>query len=182
MLGLVFTEFVELVEDKFSPAIADAVLDEVAAPHGGAYTAVGYYPHEEMVAMVGALSRQTGVPAPDLVRTFGGHLLHRFAAAHGDMFARHGKLFDFVASIHDEIHVEVRKLYAQAALPSFTVLSRDDRELRLLYQSPRAMEQLAQGLLEQAAVHYGEPCTISHAAHDGPQGAGVLFTLVKQAP
>ena len=36
MLGLVFTEFVELVEDKFSPEIADAVIDEVAAPHGGA--------------------------------------------------------------------------------------------------------------------------------------------------
>ena len=182
MLGLVFTEFVELVEDKFSPEIADAVIDEVAAPHGGAYTAVGYYPHEEMMTMVGSLSRQTGVPAPDLVRTFGGHLLHRFAAAHGDMFARHGNLFDFVASVHDEIHVEVRKLYDQAALPSFTVLSRDDRELRLLYQSPRAMEQLAQGLLEQAAVHYGEPCDIRHAPHDGPQGAGVLFTLVKRAP
>ena len=182
MLGLVFTEFVELVEDKFSPEIADAVIDEVAAPHGGAYTAVGYYPHEEMMTMVGSLSRQTGVPAPDLVRTFGGHLLHRFAAVHGDMFARHGNLFDFVASVHDEIHVEVRKLYDQAALPSFTVLSRDDRELRLLYQSPRAMEQLAQGLLEQAAVHYGEPCDIRHAPHDGPQGAGVLFTLVKRAP
>ena len=47
MLGLVFTEFVELVETKFSPETADAVLDEVAAPHGGAYTAVRYHPHEE---------------------------------------------------------------------------------------------------------------------------------------
>jgi len=182
MLGLVFTEFVELVEDKFSPEVADAVLDAVAAPHGGAYTAVGYYPHEELGAMVGALSRQTGVAAPDLVRSFGGHLLHRFAAAHGDMFRRHDNLFDFVASVHDEIHVEVRKLYDNAALPSFKVLSRDERVLRLLYQSPRAMEQLAQGMLEQAAVHYGEPCAISHAAHDGPEGPGVLFTLVKQAP
>lgn len=182
MLGLVFTEFVELVEDKFSPETADAVIAEVAAPHGGAYTAVGYYPHEEMVAMVGALSRQTGVAAPELVRGFGGHLLHRFAAAHGELFARHGRLFDFVAAIHDEIHVEVRKLYDQATLPTFTVLSRDERTLRLLYQSPRAMQQLAQGLLEQAAVHYGEPCDISHAAYHGPQGAGVLFTLLKHSP
>ena len=132
--------------------------------------------------MVGALSQRSGVPAPDLVKAFGGYLLHRFAHAHSSMFDRQANLFDFVASVHNEIHVEVRKLYDQAALPSFTVLSRDDRELRLLYQSPRAMEQLAQGLLEQAAVHYGEPCDIRHAPHDGPQGAGVLFTLVKQAP
>ena len=182
MLGLVFTEFVELVEDKFSPEVADAVITEVAAPHGGAYTAVGNYPHEEMVAMVGALSRQTGVPAGDLVQTFGGHLLHRFAAAHGHMFARHARLFDFVASIHTEIHVEVHKLYENANLPRFTVLQRDEQTLRMLYQSPRAMELLAQGLLEQAAVHYDEPCDISHAPYDGAEGPGVLFTLVKRGP
>jgi hypothetical protein len=93
MLGLVFTEFVELVEDKFSPETADAVMEAVAAPHGGAYTAVGYYPHEEMATMVGALSRQTGVAAPELVRSFGGHLLHRFVAAHGNKFSRPGNLF-----------------------------------------------------------------------------------------
>ena len=180
MLGLVFTEFVELVEEKFSPETADAVLTEVAPPHGGAYTAVGYYPHEEMVSMVGALSRHTGVPAGDLVKAFGGHLLHRFVAAHGDMFTRHSNLFDFVASIHTEIHVEVRKLYDNAAPPRFTVLQRDGQTLQMLYQSPRAMEQLAQGLLEQAAVHYGEPCDISHAAYDGPEGAGVMFSLVKR--
>lgn len=182
MLGLVFTEFVELVEDKFSPETADAVLTEVAPPHGGAYTAVGNYPHEEMVAMVGALSRHTGVPAGDLVKTFGGHLLHKFAAAHGDMFARQANLFDFVASIHGEIHVEVHKLYDQATLPRFAVLHRDAQTLHLLYQSPRRMEQLAQGLLEQAAVHYNEPCDIRHAPYDGPEGPGVLFTLVKRLP
>jgi hypothetical protein len=31
----------------------------VATPDGGAYTAVGHYPHEKTVAVVGALSRQT---------------------------------------------------------------------------------------------------------------------------
>lgn len=181
MLGLVFTEFIELVEDKFSPEMADAVITDVAPPNGGAYTAVGYYPHQEMVSMVGALSRRSGVPAPDLVKAFGGHLLHRFAQAHGRMFDRQSNLFDFVASVHNEIHVEVRKLYDQAALPSFTVLSRDAQVLRLLYQSPRALEQLALGLLEQAAVHYNEPCRIDYAPYDGPEGRGVLFTLDKTA-
>lgn len=182
MLGLVFTEFVELVEEKFSPETADAVLTDVAPPHGGAYTAVGYYPHEEMVAMVGALSQRTGVPVPDLVKAFGGHLLQRFEQAHGGMFSKHAGLFDFVASIDGEIHVEVHKLYDQATLPRFKVLSRDSQVMRMLYQSPRAMEQLAQGLLEGAAAHYGEACRISHAPYSGPEGTGVLFTLDKSAP
>ena len=40
MLGFVVTEFIELVEDKFSPEMADAVITDAAPPHGGAYTAV----------------------------------------------------------------------------------------------------------------------------------------------
>ena len=41
MLGMVFTELVEMVENRFSPELADAVLQEAAPGHGGAYTAVG---------------------------------------------------------------------------------------------------------------------------------------------
>ncbi len=179
MLGMVFTEFVELVEAQFSPAVADAVLQDVAPPHGGAYTAVGYYPHQEMMALVGALSARTGVAAPDLVKAFGHHLLKRFTQGHGDMFARCTSLFDFVASIDGHIHVEVHKLYEQATLPRFTVLSRSQTTMTLLYQSSRHMEMLAQGLLEGAAQHYGEDCRITHAPAHGAQGEGVVFTLEK---
>lgn len=181
MLGLVFTEFVELVEARFSPAIADAVLQEAAGPHGGAYTAVGYYPEGEMQALVAALSARTGVPAEALVRAFGEHLLQRFTAVHADMFVRHASFFDLVAAIDGGIHVEVRKLYDQAALPRFTVLSRDARRLSLLYQSPRRLEALAQGLLEAAARHYGEACSVTTRPYSGPQGEGTLFELEKAA-
>ena len=63
MPGLVFTEFVERVEDKFSPETADAVLDAVDTPHGGAHTAGGYYPHEESATprMTGRRTRGRGV-------------------------------------------------------------------------------------------------------------------------
>jgi Haem-NO-binding len=179
MLGMVFTEFVELVEERFSPALADAVLQDVAPPHGGAYTAVGYYPHEEMLALVGALSARTGVAAPELVKAFGHHLLTRFTQGHGEMFARSTNLFDFVASIDGHIHVEVHKLYDKATLPRFTVLSRTPTTMTLLYQSSRHMEMLAQGLLEGAAQHYGEDCRITHAPFSCGLDEGVLFTLDK---
>lgn len=181
MLGMVFTEFVELVEEKFSPAMADAVLQDVAPPHGGAYTAVGYYPQEEIVAMVVALSQRTGVPVPDLIKAFGGHLLMRFTQLHPAMFKRCPTLFDLVASIDGHIHVEVHKLYDQATLPRFTVLTRSARQMTLLYQSPRHMEMLAQGLLEGVAEHYQQACQVSHAPYKGPEGDGVLFTLTLTA-
>ena len=163
MLGLVFTEFVEMVEDRFSPEVADEVVEAVGAPNGGAYTAVGYYPHQEIVAMVQALSER--------------HLLGRFAVGHSELFTRHTGLFGFLAAVDGEIHAHVRKLYDQASLPRFTVIARDDDRMQLLYESTRSMEDLALGLIEGAADHYGETVRVASSRWTGDGRQGTLFTI-----
>ena len=178
MLGMVFTEFLEMVEDGFGPETADAILCTAVPGHDGAYTAVGYYDHAELVAMVVALSQRTGIAVPDLVKSFGKHLLVRFTQVHPKMFQGASSLFDLVARIDGHIHVEVRKLYSEATLPRFTVRERSADRMTVLYQSPRGLQELAVGLLEGAAEHYGEPCTISTQVLDDDQGqAGTLITL-----
>ena len=52
MKGIVFTEFLEMVEQRFSPEIADRLIDESDLPSGGIYTAVGTYEHTEIVTYV----------------------------------------------------------------------------------------------------------------------------------
>jgi len=41
MKGIVFTEFLEMVENKFSPELADRIIEGAEVPSGGVYTAVG---------------------------------------------------------------------------------------------------------------------------------------------
>ena len=182
MLGMVFTEFIELVEDRFSPDIADQVLREVAPTNGGAYTAVGDYPHQDMMALMTALAARTGTSVAAVMHAFGEHLLMRFTEVHAAMFARYPNFFDLVAAIDGHIHVEVHKLYQQATLPRFTVVERSPDRMLLFYESPRRMEALAQGLLDAAARHYGEPSRISHVESTGPDGRpGVMFTIERLA-
>ena len=181
MLGMVFTELIEMVEDRFSPELADAVLTEAAPQHGGAYTAVGYYDHAEIIAIVAALSRHTGVPVPGLVEAFGEHLLSRFTVLYPSYFKQHTTLFQLLLSIHSHIHVEVRKLYDKATLPSFSVLHHDEHHLRLLYQSPRNMDALALGLIKGAIAHYDEPCALTQEPWQDAAGAtGTIFDIVRQ--
>ncbi len=52
MLGMVFTEFLEMVEQRFSPELADQMLTQTTLANDGAYTAVGYYPYAEMQALL----------------------------------------------------------------------------------------------------------------------------------
>ncbi|WP_181880967.1 heme NO-binding domain-containing protein [Crenobacter cavernae] len=163
MLGMVFTEFVEMVESAFSSELADAMLVAAKLPHGGSYTAVGYYPHEEIVRLVAALARLTGEPAEGLVQAFGRHLLKVFSTAHPAFFASKVNAFDLLACVDAEIHREVRKLYPDSQLPTIEVIGRDAQSITLQYRSPRSMEALALGLIEGTGLHYGTPLTITQS-------------------
>ena len=78
MKGIVFTEFLEMVEGKFSPELADRIVDAAGLASGGVYTTVGTYNHVEMIKLVSCLSKETGIDTPDLMRVFGEYLFGRF--------------------------------------------------------------------------------------------------------
>lgn len=178
MKGLVFTEFLDLVESAWSPEIADRIIAAAHTSTGGAYTAVGTYDHRELVRMVVALATETGVPVPELLRRFGHHLAARFAERFPGFFRSQPTLFDFLASIDSVIHVEVRKLYPDAELPSFSVAGRDASTLTLVYRSSRHMAPLAQGLIEAVARHYQTPIGLSHDTLDD---GSVVFQVMQSA-
>lgn len=173
MLGLVFTEFTGMVEARFGADVLDEILDASGNRHDGAYTAVGDYDHAELVAMVAALSAHTGVPVTELVRAFGGHLMTVFVRDYRRFFETHDNLFDFLHSIDGLVHREVKKLYDAARPPRLVAESIDDTSIRLSYSSHRSMGDLAIGLLEGAAGHYGESVEIERQ----PAPGGEVFVL-----
>ena len=183
MKGIVFTEFIEMVETRFSPDIADRMLDETELPSGGAYTAVGTYAHEEMVALVGTLARLVAVPGGELVKAFGEHLFARFAQHYPVFFTPDiDNAFDFLVRIEDVIHVEVRKLYPDAELPRFEVEARDDTCLQLRYESNRHLGDLAEGLIRGCIRHYGESIALHREALAGHGGRALeRFVLTRHA-
>lgn len=179
MKGVVFTEFLDMVEQRFSADMADDIIDDAQLPSGGAYTAVGTYPHEEMVAMVVALSRRSGIAVPDLIRSFGQHLFGRFVQAYPVFFDGVNDTFGFLAGIEDIIHAEVLKLYPDAQLPRFVVEQHDARQLVLLYQSPRHFEDLAEGLMLGCVSHFGEAIEVSRTATAAGAAEGQRFVLTR---
>ncbi|MGV3637217.1 MAG: heme NO-binding domain-containing protein [Flavobacteriales bacterium] len=163
MLGVIFTEFLELVEQRFGLAMTDRILTEAAPANGGAYTAVGHYPHTEMVALVGRLHQATGIPIADLLRTFGEHLFGRLAEQYPDMIAGVPDSLSLFATIDRHIHVQVKKLYPNAELPTFRHAQLPDGGMELTYTSKRRMADLAEGLMIGCARHMGEELRIERA-------------------
>ena len=159
MKGIVFSEFSEMVEEVFSPEVLDRIIDQADLPSGGAYTSVGTYDHVEMLALVTCLSAETGIAVDELVRTFGRRLAERFTVLYPGFFADVDNTFEFLETIEDHVHVEVRKLYPDAELPTFQA-TRDGDHLTMVYQSRRPFADLAEGLIAGCGEYFGESIDI----------------------
>src|ERR1700759_776855 len=110
MKGIVFTEFLEMVESEFGLKVTDDMITKSNVPSAGVYTSVGTYDHKELVAMVVQLSADTNIPVPALVRTFGRYLFGRFAKLFPQFFTGIESAFEFLQNVESYIHPEVRKL------------------------------------------------------------------------
>lgn len=179
MKGIVFTEFLEMVEERFSLETADQIIEESDLPSGGAYTSVGTYDHREMVRLVSALSRHTGIAVPDLLKAFGEHLFGRFHEGYPHFFEGVTSALDFLKTIENVIHVEVLKLYPDAELPRFDCVSEEPGRLVLIYRSARHLEDLAEGLMVGCGRHFGSTLEIVRRPVEGEPDA-VRFELVEK--
>lgn len=179
MKGIVFTEFLEMVEEKFSYEVVDEILSSEELPSGGIYSAVGTYSHKEMFVLVNNLHKKSGIPISDLLTVFGEYLFKSLYKAYGSMFQDLKSAFDMLHSIEGYIHVEVKKLYPDAELPTFNTVSRTDNVLVLDYTSERRMSDLAVGLMNGCFKQFGEEADIQKEdVEDQPNT--VRFTITKK--
>ncbi len=181
MKGIVFTEFVEMVESVFSPDTMDRVFDRVSLPSGGAYTSVGTYDHSEIVQLAVALSEETNTPVTDLVKAYGEHLFARFTQLYPDYFEGQNDTFAFLHHVENYIHTEVIKLYPDAEIPRFHFQTSSDSELVFDYLSTRHLGDVAEGLLRGCVSHFAENIEITAEDHSTPEMARIRFTLTRIA-
>ncbi len=160
MKGIVFTLLNDMVEEKFGLEAWDALITKAGSD--GMYLSTETYTDEELMKLVGAASEMTGIPANDLVKAFGTYMFPQFYAKYPVFFKEGMTLKSFLLTVDRVIHVEVRKLYPDAALPDFEYEDEDDNALTMVYSSPRKMCALAEGLIAGAAEHFSTEYSLKH--------------------
>lgn len=182
MKGVVFTIFLEMVDDVFGIETTEKIISDSDLPSGGAYTSVGTYDHGEIVSLVTNLSSSTGIAVPVLIKTFGEHLLGEFHRLYPDFFAEVDDVLSFLEYVDGYIHVEVLKLYPDAKLPKIETRRLSCGSLELIYKSDRMMGDLAEGLIGGAISHFGGQHSFSRQ-DETAKGAGqcVRFKVTAQS-
>ncbi|MEM8986133.1 MAG: heme NO-binding domain-containing protein [Pseudomonadota bacterium] len=180
MKGVIFTEFANMIDEKFSPELMEAILDDVDIPSGGAYTTVGDYDHGEILALVSALSRRTETDVPALVRAFGFYLFSKLGQAHPEYIKDVPDAFAFLEKVHDHIHVEVKKLYPNAKVPDVLCERISDGEMVIKYSSDRPFADVAEGLIAGCIEYFGAGAVLRRTA-GAEDGTSAEFQLKRAA-
>ena len=85
-----------------------------------------------------------------------------------------------MCSFCGKTHGEVRKLYPDAELPTFTCDTSTPGRLTMLYRSSRPFADLAEGLIAGCVAHFGEPMLMHRDNIANSHGTHVRFVLTKQ--
>ncbi|WP_028889271.1 heme NO-binding domain-containing protein [Tenacibaculum ovolyticum] len=160
MKGIVFTEFLDLVEDKFGLEMVDKIISQSTLESEGIYTSIGTYSFSEMLQLLENLSKNTAISIDDLLLVYAEHFFSVIEKSYPGLLATYKDPIEMLASIEDHIHIEVRKIYPEAELPTFVIKDRKDKSLVMIYKSSRAMHHFGLGLMNKTFEHFNATATI----------------------
>jgi len=163
MKGVIFNLLENLIVNKFG----DKILEEIyAAAHfsldAPPFVGPEIYPDSDLFAMVTLLSEKTNLPVDDLVYEFGKYMFPVLADRHPVFLDNINSPIEFLKSVNDVIHIEVKKLFEGANPPIIKVEDVNHRQVKLYYSSERKLCKLVEGLLDGVADYFGRKISYSH--------------------
>jgi len=178
MKGVVFTLLQKVVSDEHGEDVWDDLIE--AAGVDGAYTAVGTYDHAELHALVDVAANALDSTSDEVLVWFGRSALPLLAQRYPQVFEGHTSARQFVLTLNDVIHPEVRKLFPGAYAPSFEFDPSSPDRVSLTYLSNRDLCRFAEGLVLGAADHFGETGEVVHArcARDGDESCTLMCAFL----
>ena len=179
MKGVIFTEFLELVEKKFGLAMVDKIIGQSNLASEGIYTSVGTYEFGEMLQLITHLSTNTDISVDDLLLVYSEHLFAALIKSHPNLVSHYKDPMDLLASIENHIHVEVQKIYPDAQLPNFDLEERTDSKMVMIYKSDKALYMLGKGLMLETFKLFKVPVEITFDKLN-EDGTEVRFVINKR--
>ena len=176
MKGIVFTELIEMVESDLGLEISDKMIQGANTSNDGSYTAVGTYDHNELIQLVLSLSETTGSTCSRSRADVWSSSLQSLPNPLPQFFEGVTSAIEFLPLVETYIHVEVRKLYPDAELPSFDC-QECDGSLEMTYRSNRPFADLAEGLIRACVEHFQDAVDVSRTDLGEQDGTSARFLL-----
>lgn len=160
MTGIVFNLLEGVVTRYHGESAWDGLLDATGLE--GAYTSLGNYPDEQLQELVEAAAGRFGMSPEDVLHWFGREAAPLLAQRYPEYFEAHRSTRPLLLGLNRMPHPGLTGLTAEAGQPAITFQETPDGGVAMEARSPQRLCQLAQGLIEGAANHYGERVAFEH--------------------
>ena len=140
--------------------MVDAIISQSKLESKGVYTSIGTYSFSELLQLLQNLKIQTGISIDNLLLIYGEHFFSVIETNYKDLLSSYNDPIEMLASIENHIHVEVRKIYNDAELPTFIIKEKTKKTLILIYKSSRSMHHFGLGLMNKTFEHFNSKATI----------------------
>lgn len=178
MYGMVHTAARSMVVDTLGEGAWTRILDE--AQLNGEYFISGQnYSDDVTFALIGAISRVSGIETSDLLKNFGRYWIkYASNSSYGTMFRIGGlDLVTFLTNLN-RMHASIHSTMPASRMPSFEVLHVEDGRIDVLYGSDRTgLFPFVEGLMSGLMEHFGETGHVTHMA----TADGDVFSLHREA-
>ena len=156
MKGIIFNVFEDFLDEKYGENTFDNIIEAMVPDVKEPFIAPGTYPDELLFSIIHKTMEEKNLELNPTLLEFGEFLFLQLAKKYPVFVKSHNNAKDFIKTIHDIIHVEVRKLFPEAVTPDFSYSNEKENEITITYTSKRSLFILAEGLINRCAKYYKE--------------------------
>jgi hypothetical protein len=173
MKGVIFAIYEDFLTENWGIETMEAVLEDCPHTAGEPFVAPKSYPDQWIVDLITATCKRLSLELPDAIRAFGKFAFKGLASRYPVFLEGVDHPRDLLLSVHDIIHVEVKKLMEGATPPNlfYEDIDGDASKLTIHYESARGLCTLMEGLLVGASEFFDVPIECQHTSctHEGAE-------------
>jgi hypothetical protein len=153
MHGIILTELQKFVTQHHGGEAWTEILNR-AGLRNSIYLPSTTYPDSDVVAIVGAASQMTGMPAAQLLEAFGEALVPGLIHTYGRLVKHGWKTLDLIEHTEGTMHTVVRRQNPGAEPPRLRCRRVSAGEVIITYTSERKLCAVAKGIVRGIASHF----------------------------
>ncbi len=178
MHGIIFAELKKYVDAKLGSGVWSELL-ETAGLGPRMYLAIQAYPDEEVVDIVTAASKKTGLAVGVILGNFGEFIAPDLLGMYKGLVEPHWRTLETIENTENTIHKVVRMQHSEATPPYLSAVRTGTEEVTVTYNSPRRLCQVAKGIMRGMAVHFDEVIIIDEKSCMHKRAAACVMVVTR---
>lgn len=156
MHGTIFHELEKYVTTRLGDGAWQRLRSDAGIDPSRVYDVLSSYPDEEVGALVGTASTQTGIAVPALLEDFGEFIAPDLLEMYWGAIAPEWRTLDVIEHTETTIHSIVRIDHKDSSPPYLQAKRTGPTEVVVTYTSQRRLCAVARGITRGIARHFNE--------------------------